>query len=174
MLRSNFWPQDEEKREKWRHFIQLLNADADPRAIRLMDELRMVSHSLYQIGERSMSSAGLSFAQYRILLSLFFAEQVGGRNELNPSEISERQGTSRNTISALIRSLEEQGLVARQLDQHDRRKFNIRLTNAGRSLVHEHTGKHMQTIGDCFGALTAEEQDTLSFLLQKIAVRANQ
>lgn len=163
-------PNDTQKREKWLNLIQSLNPDIDPRAIRLMDEMRMVSHSLYQIGESSLIATGLSYAQYRILMSLFFCEQIEGRSELNPSEISERQGTSRNTISALIRNLEDQGLIERHLDKEDRRKFNIRLTEAGRSLVSEHASRHMRIIAGCFRSLTGDEQDRLSQLLAKLSI----
>lgn len=157
-----------QKREKWVNLIQSLNPDIDPRAIRLMDEMRRVSHSLYQIGESSLAASGLSYAQYRILMSLFFCERMEGRAELNPSEISERQGTSRNTISALIRNLEEEGLIERDLDKEDRRKFNIRLTEAGRDLVGEHASKHMRIIAGCFSTLNGDEQEALSQILNKL------
>jgi DNA-binding MarR family transcriptional regulator len=91
-----------------------------------------------------------------------------GRDELNPSEISERQGTSRNTVSALIRNLEDEGLVERDLDKEDRRKFNIRLTEAGRALVSEHASKHMRIIAGCFSTLNGDEQEALSQILNKL------
>ena len=120
--------------------MQSFHPDIDPQTIRLMDELGFVSRSLYHMGEQSVDEAGLSFAQYRVLMHLFFADQMGDRGELNPSEISERQGVSRNTMSTFIRSLEEAGLIERRLDPNDRRRFNIRLTENGRFLVSQHTG----------------------------------
>lgn len=158
-----------QKREKWVNFIQSLNPDIDPRAIRLMDEMRRVSHNLYQIGESSLAASGLSYAQYRILMGLFFCERIEGRDELNPSEISERQGTSRNTISALIRNLEEEGLIERHLDKEDRRRFNIRLTEAGRALVSEHASRHMCIVASCFSTLTGDEQEALIQILNKLS-----
>ncbi len=159
---------DPEKRQKWLEFAQGLNPDVPPQAHRLMDEMRMVSHVLYQIGESSLEQAGLSFAQYRILMGLLFSERMDGRSELNPSEISERQGTSRNTISSLIRNLEDQGYIERHLDKKDRRKFNICLTENGRSLVLQHAHNHMHVIGNCFTTLSSDEQTTLSQLLVKL------
>ncbi len=160
-----------EKRQKWVAFAQTLSPTIDPDAVRLMDELRMVSHTLYQIGENSLASAGLSYAQYRILLSLHFAQTMEDRSELNPSEISKRQGTSRNTISALIRSLEDKGLVERHLDHSDRRKFNICLTPAGQKKVSDHTSRHMDVVGKCFGSLSKEEQSKLGDLLAKLSMQ---
>lgn len=157
-----------EKREKWVSFVESLNPEIDPITVRLMEKMRMVSHIFYQIGESSLTAAGLSYAKYRILMNLMFCEEMEGRDELNPSEISERQGTSRNTISALIRDLEEEGLVERRLDQNDRRKFNIRLSEAGRELVRTHASRHLHMVGQCFGVLNTEEQETLNQMLTKL------
>ncbi|MBE2221299.1 MAG: MarR family transcriptional regulator [Anaerolineae bacterium] len=166
------WFEDKEKRERWINFVQTLNPDIDPQATRLMDEFNAVSKMIHNVGQTSVDTAGLSLAQYRILMQLLFAEQIGGKECLNPSEISERQGTSRNTVSALIRSLEEDGLIERSLDPHDRRKFNIQLTENGRSLVTNHARQHFQTIGHCFSTLSPDEQTTLSNLLTKLKTQA--
>lgn len=160
---------DAQRRQKWVAFVESLNPEIEPLAVRLMDELGFVSRSIYHVGEQSLDASGLSVAQYRVLMHLFFAEQMGDRGELNPSEISERQGVSRNTMSAFIRNLEEEGLVERSLDDRDRRRFNIRLTENGRSLVQKHARDHLQTIGQCFRALTTAEQETLIQLLHKIS-----
>lgn len=166
--------QDPQKRERWRQFIISLQPTSDPKSVGLMEQMRLVSHALYQIGESSVTAVGLSYAKYRLLLGLLYAEEVEDRSELNPSEISQRQGTSRNTISSLIRDLEDDGLIARHLDQNDRRKFNICLTEKGRDLVRQHASQHMQTISACFHTLTPTEQETLSQLLTKVGEQAGQ
>ena len=114
------WLHDKQKREKWINFVQTLNPDLDPQALRLMDEFRSVSRAIYHLNEQSVTIPGLSFAQYRVLMHLFFAEQMDDCRELNPSEISDRQGVSRNTMSSFIRNLENEGLVERSLDPHAR------------------------------------------------------
>lgn len=162
------WLHDKQKREKWVSFVQSLGPNVDPRALRLMDEMIHVSRAIYHVGGQSLDEAGLSFAQYRVLMHLFFAEGMGDQSELNPSEISMRQGVSRNTMSALIRNLEEEGLVERRLDAEDRRRFNISLTPAGRELVSQYARQHLEATGHCFSALTNEEQETLFQLLTKV------
>lgn len=159
---------DAEKRQKWIEFIQNFHPDIDPQTVRLMDELRFVSRSIHHRGEQSVEEAGLSFAQYRVLMHLFYAEQLGDQQELNPSEMSDRQGVSRNTMSAFIRNLEDLGFVARHLDENDRRRFNISLTENGRSLVSQYAHNHLQSINHCFDVLTADEQQTMLNLLQKL------
>lgn len=162
-----------ERGEQMMAFAASLCSGGDPRAVRLMEEMRRVAHQLYQLGEASVQWADLSYAQYRVLMGLLFSEWVGSEDGLNPSEISAQQGTSRNTISALIRSLEDEGLIERQLDDTDRRRFNIRLSEAGRVRVREHASRHMRTIADIFAAFTPEEMEALAALLHKLNERAH-
>ena len=159
---------DEQSREKWIRFLQSLNPDIPPKAARLSDELSYVMRAIHHIGQQDLDQLQLSFAQYRVLIHLFFAEKVGDRCDLNPSEISERQRVSRNAISSLIRNLEDEALVERQLDPNDRRRFNISLTEKGRALVQNHASHHFHTIADCFAVLSPDEQETLSHLLRKV------
>jgi len=162
------WFHDQQKREKWIRFMRSLSPDIDPRAVSLLDEVGFVSRAIYHLGEQSLDDTGLSSAQYRVLLHLFFAEQMSERGELNPSEISHRQGVSRNSMSALIRNLENEGLVERRLDPNDRRRFDISLTSEGRALVTDYARQHLATIAGCFDVLTPAEQDALSQLLRKV------
>ena len=97
---------------------------------------------------------------------------MGERSELNPSEISSRQGVSRNTMSAFIRSLEEEGMVERRLDPQDRRRFNISLTETGRDVVKQHMRTHLKSVDERFSALDDDEQLLLLTLLRKLVPQA--
>ncbi|MGD8807106.1 MAG: MarR family winged helix-turn-helix transcriptional regulator [Chloroflexota bacterium] len=166
------WPHDKQKQETWTRFWLSLNPEIDPRAISLMDDIRLVARAIYHVAEQSLDEATLSFAQFKVLMHLFFAEQMGDRSDLNPSEISIRHGVSRNTMSSLISTLEEMGLLERRLDPDDRRRFKISLTEKGRSLVIEYARHHLTMVGSCFSALTDDEQETLSRLLRKVRTQA--
>lgn len=162
-------PKVNEKRERWLAFMQELNPETRPETIRLVSLLHRVGHSLYQLAENSLAETGLSYAQYRLLTQLLFHEQCEQGTALNPSEISERQGVSRNTISALIRNLEEEGLVERALDEKDKRRFLIRLTEAGRERVRNHATQHFHILHACFSDLSPAEQAHLNSLLERLA-----
>ncbi len=149
-------------------FTRSLFTTSDPRAARLMDQFWRVSHRMFRLGEASLNESGLSYAQYRLLLLLLFEEWLGNNDGMNPSTISDQQGKGRNTISALIRGLEDDGLVERRLDERDRRRFSIALTEAGRQRVRQHANLHMRFVGDLFAAFTPEEMETLSALLTKL------
>ncbi len=159
----------DKKRERWLEFMQQLNPEARPETIRLVGLLHRVGHALYQLAENSLAKTGLSYAQYRLLTQLLFHEQCEHGTALNPSELSERQGVSRNTISALIRNLEAEGLVERALDEQDRRRFLIRLTEAGRQRVHNHATHHFHILHAGFSTLSPAEQAELSSLLERLA-----
>lgn len=162
-------PSPQEKRARWLAFVAQLNPEADPGTIRLSGLLHRVAHALYQLSEGSLTEANLSYAQYRLLMQLMFSEQFEACGGLNPSEISERQGISRNTVSALIRNLEAEGLIARQLDEQDRRRFLIRLTDAGRDKVRNHANHHFGMLHACFDGLSQAEQAQMSETLEKLA-----
>lgn len=153
---------------KWIAFMQSLQPTISPHAVRLMGDMRRVGYALQQIGQASIAESGLSHSQYQVLMNLYMQEQVHGRFQLNPSEISRHHGTSRNTISSLIRGLEKDGLIERHLDEEDRRKFNICLTDNGRSLVSKFAHEYFRIVGGCFNTLSAAETQTLSNLLAEI------
>lgn len=158
----------EEKHQQLLAFVQELAPGVDATAIRLGGLLHRVGHALYQLNEESLEAADLTFAQYRILMDLLFGERFNECAGMNPSDLSERLGVTRNTVSSLIRSLEEKGLIARQLDREDRRRFIIELTEAGRQRVREHASRHFGVLNDCFGVLTQTEQETMGELLLKL------
>lgn len=160
-----------DQRERWSEFFRAIHPDIDPQAARLMDDFRVVAHQIYQLSETSLESTGLSYAQYRLLMILRFHEWNGKCDGLNPSEISANQGTSRNTISALIRSLEEEGLIERRLDPNDRRRFNIQLTETGRRKILDQANRHITLINELFSSLSAGEMETLSAHLQTLSRR---
>ena len=64
--------------------------------------------------------------------------------------------------------IQRRAFLERHLDENDRRRFNIRLTENGRLRVHTHASEHFQSIANSFSSLTADEQETLAHLLNKI------
>lgn len=159
---------DEERQQRWIAFVQSVDPGISPQAVRLVADWRRISHALHHISTASLTNSGLTEAQYLVLMSLYIHEHIESRAMLNPSEISKWRGTSRNTISSLIRGLEADGLIARHLDEQDRRKFNISLTANGRALVGQYAHKQFRAVGGCFNHLTDAEQETLSHLLRKL------
>jgi DNA-binding MarR family transcriptional regulator len=108
----------------------------DTEVLDLFHHLKAVSHLLsYLIGEYRKDGK-LSQARMRLLIRLVIDNKLGIDAGLQPSALSESLGVSRNTVSALLNGLQEQGLIERHLHPTDRRQFLIRITPAGCDLVY--------------------------------------
>ena len=83
----------------------------------------------------SSARPGLSGPRWILLFRLLAEERSGCGEGVSPTHLSQRQNVSKNTISVLLRGLEEQGLIERSLVPDDRRAFHIHLTDVGRTLV---------------------------------------
>jgi DNA-binding MarR family transcriptional regulator len=130
--------------------------------------IRMVS-TLYQaIADDHLQANEVSGPRWALLVRLRNEELRGDAGGCSPTHLSRCQSVSKNTISALLRGLEEQGLVERALDPDDRRGFRIRLTEAGRALVAETAPLHLRFLNELAAGLTPEEQAELAELLQKL------
>lgn len=135
----------------------------------LFDILRtfgIVHHKLDQIGEMIIAEPDISMARHRLLMRLRVAEKLG--HKVSPTELSHYRHVSRNTISALLKGLEDQGLIERTLDPEDRRRFYIQLTDIGRETVEKLSPRMAVYVNEVFSALTPEERDTLLALLNKL------
>lgn len=138
------------------------------REFALMRLLMGSARMLEALADHNLQKAGLSLPRLRLLLMLGVDEQRGNKEGVSPSKLSHYQHISKNTVSSLLASLEEQGLIERALSREDKRSFNIRLTKAGRELVRSAIPEHSQYLGQAFADLSAEEQKTLLKLLKKL------
>lgn len=155
------------KREDFVAFIRSVSPDTDPTSIFVFGNLMRVSRELMQALEKNLG-AGLSWAKFRLLLDLMRYEILDKGEGLQPSELSAMQGLSRNTVSALIASLEEEGLISRALHPTDRRKFVIRLTPQGRQVLNSELDSRFKFLAECFAAFTPAERVTLDSLLTRL------
>ncbi len=110
----------------------------------------------------------LSGARWRLLLHLFLSEQIGHRAGLTPTELSHFQQVSKNTVSALLRGLEEQGYILRQTDARDLRVFRIHLSDTGRQVLLETAPGRMQALNRLLHGMSPEEVGQLIGLLTRL------
>ncbi len=149
-------------------FIQRVSPGADPTSILLFRQVLKANHLLAHAAEKRLEIAGLSWAKFMLLLALQGNETDGAGGGLQPSELSDLQGIPRNSVSALLASLEEEGLVDRELHGTDHRKFVIRLTPLGRKTLKSKLGTQFRQIRKCFAAFSGEERVTLLRLLTRL------
>ncbi len=159
---------DDEKRKHFIEFIRQVSPTADPTSVFLFIQVMHANNLLEQASEKSLGGAGLSWAKFRLLMNLNRGEHHGVTEGMQPSELSDAQGVSRNTVSALIASLEKDGLVSRELHGTDHRRFVIRLTPEGRKLVRTKTANQFKFFTQCFEGFNAAERQTFLDFLSRL------
>lgn len=156
------------KQERDMHELLQLRGVEDVRGFALMRALMASARMLEVVADHDLQEAGLSLPRLRLLMWLFLEEKRGNTAGLSPSVLSHHQHISKNTVSSLLASLEEQGLIERALSSEDKRSFKIRLTHAGRLRVQAILPKHNSALHRVFAALNADEQKILLNILGKL------
>ncbi len=159
---------DEENTNQLLEFVRQISPDTDANSVMLFRQVLRANRHLKQVAEKHLAATGLSWAKFRMLLELVRHEQNGSDEGMQPSELSARQDISRNTVSALIASLEEEGLISRELHSTDRRKFVIRLTSKGRKVLKSKLASEFLLVTDCFSEFSVSERATLLQLLTRL------
>ncbi|MFN8440412.1 MAG: MarR family transcriptional regulator [Caldilineaceae bacterium] len=152
--------------EKFKQFLADIGVQ-DFHGLELLRLVRMCANAYETSSSERLRNERISEQRWRLLLRLLVEEQQGNL-DVSPTHLSEAQHVSKNTISSLLRSLEEQGLIERTLDQTDRRQFRIRLSEEGRSLMRESMPVHIAFLNNLTSALNEEEVNTLHRLLMKL------
>ena len=143
--------------------LRELDRMADTDAVQLVLNLVRVANEL--IGDLEMSvhrPQGWSWAGYRIMFSVLVA------GPLEPRQVAPLAGVTRASISAVLNTLERDGLVERRRQSDDRRVVTIWLTPSGRRAVLEGFGMHHRVEKAWVAALSPAERKTLLRLLRKM------
>ncbi len=124
---------------------------------------RVADVVVYDIESRVHRPHGWSWSGFRVLFTLWTAGPLESR------QITRRTGMSRAGVSALIKTLERDGLITRTRSETDRRTVELTLTEKGQTLVDEVLDEHHERERLWARALTESEQKQLSDLLDKLA-----
>jgi DNA-binding MarR family transcriptional regulator len=155
-------------KQMWREKIQEFVGAEDTRSVEISGMIRRLSNIYDAIYLNDESGSELTGPRLGILFRLYVNELMSKGEGVTPTLLSHMQNVSKNTISSLIKGLEDQGLVSRENDTRDRRIYRLHLTDAGRSYVKENTPRHLQYINLLTGDLSSEEKEQLIVLLRKL------
>ena len=86
-------------------------------------------------------------------------------DEISQRELQEHLGIQPGSLSEILGKLESRGQIHRSRDEQDKRKATLRITDAGRQALEAVSQSEQK---DPFAVLSAEEQETLRLLLNKI------
>lgn len=137
--------------------------DVDPLPMRLVLSLYRASNALvYDLESAVHRPQGWSWAGFRLLFVLWLA---GPAEAKRAAQLS---GMSRAAVSALVNTLERDGLVARRKAGPDRRSVELSLTHRGTEVVMRAFVAHHERERTWASALSDEEVTQLTALLEKL------
>ena len=117
--------------------------------------------------EKLLSEYGIdqfNGAQGRILFVLWDGDNIP------IAELSKKTGLAKTTLTGMLDRLEKSGYVQRVFDAEDRRKINIRLTNAVNNLKDSYNEVSMRMNGIFYEGFTEREIISFEKGLEKILV----
>ena len=90
------------------------------------------------------------------------------RTPMTQNELSRELHLSRQTVTSVVDSLEQRGLVSRSIAENDRRSRMITLTEDGRASGRRN-GRTMRNVElSAFRKLSSEEQNALVDIMEKL------
>lgn len=174
MNHSHPFKSDEDKikfEKMHRHFEKFildLSGTDDLRGFRLASLIHRIANIYDTIFHQNNGELDLSGPRLAILMRLYIDDVSGLGEGITPTILSHFQNVGKNTISSLLNGLEEQGLLQRENDPHDRRIYRLKITSKGRDLVKELAPYKVDFMNKLLDGLTDEESDQLILLLNKL------
>lgn len=108
---------------------------------------------------------GLSKARFAVMIHLHGSDDPAG---VNISELLTFHDVSSATMTGIIDTLEREGLLERIPCPEDRRRVNLRITDAGRAFMDDFLPRHQAYIGEFSKNLNDRERQTLLKLIAKL------
>jgi DNA-binding MarR family transcriptional regulator len=134
--------------------------------------------TLLRVAKRTLEAFYAHFIQYDIspgkysvLMELYALPK---NTDLSPSQIADRIGVTRPTITGLIDGLERQGYVKRIEAARDRRSYSVRLTPKGRRFLNELLPVQFHKMAALVSDLTPTRRSQLTRLLETVEARVGE
>jgi len=136
----------------------------DTRALTVAARVARLSRYLVRVSQGAMEEFGLTEGEGNVLAAL---RRAGPPYALTPTELYRSMLLSSGAMTNRIDRLEEQGLVARDRDPDDRRRTQVRLTDAGGELIDTAMDRHVGALArELERALPDAEREQLAALLR--------
>ncbi len=140
--------------------------EINPAAVIAMLSIKNASENIQQsILDVLQQNYHLSEGKFCTLIVL---HQHGARG-IAPSELAQKVGVTRATISNMLQRMERDGLVNVRPAEQDGRAKVVRLTQAGCSFMEEILPPHYLRVSNLMEKLTEDEQRDLILLLEKLS-----
>ncbi|MES2177590.1 MAG: MarR family transcriptional regulator [Gemmatimonadota bacterium] len=117
-----------------------------------------------QVRSKLREEFGITLPRFDVLAQLDSAARDGVRG-LTMSELSRRLMVTNGNLTGLVERLAQEGLVSRAASPTDKRTQIVRLTAAGKRVLHSMTPSHEEWIDSMFAAISRKEREQLFALL---------
>lgn len=135
--------------------------DADVTAIASFLNLLRVATELSLALDACLSKHDLLQGRWWVLILLMREESLSS----TPSLLAEKTGVTRATMTGLIDSLEQGGLVVRVFDKADRRSVIVKLTEAGQAKLDVVMPDYYRRLRQCMQGLDDTKREELNQIL---------
>lgn len=149
--------------EQWKKEIPKLNV----RPMSILGRLERICKFTERRLRKNFSKFNVNIGEFDVLSAL---RRSGGEFKLKPTDLYNFLMITSGAMTNRIDTLEEKGLVTRVNDTEDRRTVYVKLTEKGLELINEAIFHHVNIQEKILEVLTEEEQDTLNFILRKLAL----
>ena len=127
--------------------------------------LHMNQHLYAALEDRLLQDAGLSAADYKVLVPLSEAPE----GLLRARELCTEIGWDRSRLSHHVSRMEKRGLVAREECAEDGRGLMVRLTDAGREAIEGAAPQHAESVQRYFfDVISDAELKTLTAVFERV------
>jgi DNA-binding MarR family transcriptional regulator len=135
----------------------------DPVSMRLGLTLsRLTSALVYDWESTVHRPRGWSWSGFRVLFVLWLA------GPMEAKRVARLSGMSRAAVSALVNTLERDGLVSRRPSDRDRRAVSVELTDSGHDAITSAYAEHKEREQAWMSSLSKPERTILTGLLEKL------
>lgn len=131
--------------------------DVDSSSVTHFLNILRIGTELAESLDRFLATHGLLQGRWWVLILLMREDDLTS----TPSELAEKAGVSRATMSGLISGLLRDGLVARQEDNKDRRSYSIRLTATGQDKLDDVMPDYYPRVKKMMNAIPVQQREEL-------------
>ncbi len=142
-----------------------VEADIDS-VIHFLNIIRIGS-DLSEMLDGFLAKYGLLQGRWWVMILLMREENLTS----TPSELAEKSGVKRPTMTGLIDGLEKEGLVTRLMDQVDRRKYFVKLTPKGQAKLDEVMPDYYTRVKQLMASIPLNQREIL--LSQLLLLKKN-
>jgi len=135
--------------------------EVDPSSVEACLVMMKVAREVMTGFENHLARHGLSDGRFTVMMILMRQPD----HCLSPSELADRAGVTRATMTGLLDGLEREGLVIREPHPSDRRTLVARLTSKGLEILKGMLPDHFRRVAALMAGLSEDERKTLVRLM---------